>query len=525
MLPSPLEATVVPEAEAYASSSSSAAAASDDESSSDGPGPDAEDADADADAKTYEIRTIEGLDAYFSDPDRLFRRKNRPDKIDYDKLLTSLSVVGDTQCIGDPDRPDSVHPVLKLLHERKRTRSPLTPVDEVRPDGKKVALVVEGGGMRGCVSAGMVAAIHHLGLQDAFDVVYGSSAGTVIGSYFITRQLPWFGPEIYYDALTTAGRDFIDTRRLLRAVGLGLLDPRLVKDVMVRRRDGKPVLNLSYLLVKALQERKPLDWDKFVEMQKVQPLKLVASGLRSQRAAIMDMAGGNFTTINELAECMHASCLLPGIAGPVINHDKRSSLQTGSTETKKFQFGNGLEGEHWEPLADALIFQPLPYKAALDDGATHCVVLRTRPDGVDVTGKGSSVFERMILRRFFCRKNDLPQVHRYMREQRHKKLYGRDVLYMNDQAADFEGGIVMPVALPPGSEEVTRLETGREAIFEGVRRGFARAYDALVEDPNERGRGAEVAREYFPDEILEYEPEEWEDRTESAYARDRKSVV
>ena len=85
--------------------------------------------------------------------------------------------------------------------------------------------------MRGCLTAGMVTAIHHLGLEDTVDVVYGSSAGTVIGAYFITRQLPWFGPEVYYDALTTAGDRFINTKRFLRALGLGLVDPRLIKDV------------------------------------------------------------------------------------------------------------------------------------------------------------------------------------------------------------------------------------------------------------------------------------------------------
>ena len=41
----------------------------------------------------------------------------------------------------------------------------------------------------------------------------------------------------------------------------------------------------------------------------------------------------------------------------------------------------------------------------------------------------------------------------------------------------------MPIALPPNSPEVGRLETYREKIFV-VRRGLARAYDALVEDPS-----------------------------------------
>ena len=55
------------------------------------------------------------------------------------------------------------HPVLEALRSR--------------PDGARVALVVEGGGMRGAVSAGMVIAIDELGLTGSFDAVYGASAG------------------------------------------------------------------------------------------------------------------------------------------------------------------------------------------------------------------------------------------------------------------------------------------------------------------------------------------------------------
>ena len=64
-------------------------------------------------------------------------------------------------------------------------------------DDCKIALSIEGGDMRGCVSIGMVIALDHMNLRDSFDVVYGSSAGTIIGSYFLTNELPWFGPEIY----------------------------------------------------------------------------------------------------------------------------------------------------------------------------------------------------------------------------------------------------------------------------------------------------------------------------------------
>ena len=122
------------------------------------------------------------------------------------------------------------------------------------------------------------------------------------------------------------------------------------------------------------------------------------------------------------------------------------------------------------------------------------------------------------------RKNHLREAYDYMRKQYHKKLYAEQVIELNEGARDTErpySDTSMPhllaVAAPPGSPEVTRLETGREPIFEGVRRGFARCYDALVEDPNERGRGVEIAKQVFPDGILEYDPIAFTSSTESAY--------
>lgn len=462
---------------------------------------------------TYDVTSVDELEAYFNDDAKRFRNENG--SIDYDALLRGLSVKGDTQIIGSIDRPDYVHPVAKLLHERKRNGSQCGE----REDGCKVALIVEGGGMRGCISAGMICALHHLGLRETVDVVYGSSAGSMIGAYFITGQLPWFGPEVYYDKLTTAGKEFIDTRRLLRSLGFGLVDPRLFKDVMTRPGNGKPVLNLPFLLKTTMQGTKPLDWKTFAERQKVQPLKVVASALKSEEPFVMEMAKGHFDSLDELSDCMHASCLLPGIAGPIMNV-KTQNLESSKP---KFVVANGLDDPDYEPLADALVHAPIPYESAYQDGATHTLVIRSRPDGTDVTGKGG-IFEKLIFRRFFLRKNKLPKMFRRMSQHLHKKLYAQNVLEMNAEAystrdyLDTSKPHALTIALPPGSEEVTRLETGREAIFEGVRRGFARAYDALVEDPAERGRGDIVARQYFPDEILNYDPTTIERVDESAFS-------
>jgi hypothetical protein len=113
-------------------------------------------------------------------------------------------------------------------------------------------------------------------------------------------------------------------RRIVRALGLGLLDPRLWRDVITRRNHGKPVLQLSYLLEEAVQRLKPLNWTKFVSMQRQQPLKIVASGLKSEKAIVFDMMETeSFTTVEELTFCMHASMLLPGIAGPMMNIGRR----------------------------------------------------------------------------------------------------------------------------------------------------------------------------------------------------------
>ena len=39
-------------------------------------------------------------------------------------------------------------------------------------------------------------------------------------------------------------------------------------------------------------------------------------------------------------------------------------------------------GDDYEPLADALLFEPLSYQSAIREGAMHVVCLRSRPYGL-----------------------------------------------------------------------------------------------------------------------------------------------
>lgn len=79
------------------------------------------------------------------------------------------------------------HPALQLLRQRALSRSHPT----ARKDPFKLGLVVEGGGMRGCVSGGALQALADVGLRDAFDAVYGSSAGAINSTYFLSGG--WVG--------------------------------------------------------------------------------------------------------------------------------------------------------------------------------------------------------------------------------------------------------------------------------------------------------------------------------------------
>lgn len=276
-----------------------------------------------------------------------------------------LDVRGDTSALRGGAR---VHPVLVAL--RARTAAGSKP--GARADGLRIALAIEGGGMRGAVGAGMVAALHELGLGDAFDAVYGSSAGALVGAYFISQQLPRFGPSIYYECLGNSGRAFINPVQLVRSVGLGALQLR--QWLRSPRSLGPPTLNLDFLLIDVMQRDRPLDWPTFWARNAHVPLRVLASGLVTQRPFVLGSRERSFSSLGELATCLRASMLLPGITGPPI------SLPAAD-----------------EPLADAVLTEPIPYRAAAAEGCTHVLVLRTQPDGKRVS-KHVSFGEALIAR-------------------------------------------------------------------------------------------------------------------------------
>ena len=230
----------------------------------------------------------------------------------------ALTPKGETPIGVTEAAPD--HQVLDLLRRRRDTGT--KPGARAADDTAHVALALEGGGMRGAVTAGMASALKHQGMADCFDSVYGSSAGAVIGAYFVSEADVRESCSIYFDVLPNAGRRFLDMRQLPRALGLGLLGlPRTgfrgAWD-LARSRWGAPCMRLDYLVDDAMQRLRPLDMARFAARDAVVPLHVVASGVDSGAAVALTSKGGHFdpTSGPSLAACLKASMTLPGLAGP-----------------------------------------------------------------------------------------------------------------------------------------------------------------------------------------------------------------
>jgi predicted patatin/cPLA2 family phospholipase len=192
------------------------------------------------------------------------------------------------------------------------------------PDPYKVALCIEGGGMRGVVSAGMVAALQDLGAARLFDHVYGSSAGALNGAYLLAGQADE-GLPIYSEILPA--RHFVWWRRYLR---------------------GGPLLDLDDLLDVVMGELRPLDWSALTRSSPT--FHALAYDIAARRSVALPDPRSR----DQLFGALRATCRVPIVGGPPVEHD----------------------AHRW---CDPALDEPVPCHTPLSHGATHLVVLSTRP--------------------------------------------------------------------------------------------------------------------------------------------------
>jgi predicted patatin/cPLA2 family phospholipase len=212
--------------------------------------------------------------------------------------------------------------ILSLLRARvaRGSRPP-------HADGASIALAIEGGAMRGVISAGMVWALEDLGYVDAFDAVYGSSAGAINAAYFLAGQAG-LGTTIYYEDINNTA--FISLGRAL-----------------IRQ----PIVNLAYLLDDVARNRKRLDVSRV--LSSATPLTVLATDVDDHHARQL----GSFTESQHLFAALRASATMPVVAGGPFAYGGRRYL-------------------------DASITEPIPVPTAEAAGHTHVLALLTRTGGM-----------------------------------------------------------------------------------------------------------------------------------------------
>ena len=214
--------------------------------------------------------------------------------------------------------PAPTDPILALLRERVAAGS----VPGRRADPHVICLAIEGGGMRGALPAGMCVALERAGLLPGFDRIYGCSSGALAGAYAAAGQAELWARG-FEDA---ACRAFIDARRALRR---------------------RPVLDLGFLFDTVLTGRRPLSAAGLAQGPELRTLAVTAdTGALRVLAGLADPA--------DALAAVRASCTIPVVAGAPTTF-------------------------RGEPLVDGGLLEPIPYRAALREGATHVLVLRSRP--------------------------------------------------------------------------------------------------------------------------------------------------
>ena len=249
--------------------------------------------------------------------------------------------------IEDDVNPAGGHPVLEALLARKRSES----VPGERTDGMCIGLAVEGGGMKGVISAGACGEILRSGFADCFDAVYGSSAGAMNLTYYLANQPE--GIRAYEEDLVDGG--FLDLRRL-PALNRGRKGRKGKRNEDGSDEDDdeekvQPAMDVSYLVDGVMDgtTNRALRWDLLMNSRV--PLKVVATSLDTLTPVVLE---GPWRGVEDLKQCLKASAAVPTLAGP--------------------------EPVMWrgQRLVDAAVMEPVPVHAAIADGCTHVLVLCTR---------------------------------------------------------------------------------------------------------------------------------------------------
>ena len=310
------------------------------------------------------------------------------------------------------------HPVVAALRERPERSGGEA---SGRDSEARLALVVEGGGMRGAVSGGMALGLDELGLAQAFDAAYGSSAGTLNAMWLVSGRV----------------RDGIPT----------WTDASLVGELISRRRGllrRGPVVDVRRLVEERYEQLSPgLFAAVLAGSTELHP---IATEVASAEAVDLH---ATITDDRSLRLALRASAALPLLAGPPIEVGGRRYIDAGLSAA-------------------------IPFRAALADGATHVLVLRSRRAGevVTPTGRVSGTLTGRALRRVS------PALETAFRTRVEREADDEALLARHD-ADPSQRPHILSLRPPPGSPVPSRLERDMATIRAGLEAGRLAAHTAL----------------------------------------------
>ncbi|MBO3679301.1 patatin-like phospholipase family protein [Streptomyces sp. NEAU-YJ-81] len=305
------------------------------------------------------------------------------------------------------------HRLMKVLADRTEAGS----LPGARTDGYRVVLAIEGGGMRGTVSAGMALALHELGLLNAFDAVYGASAGAISAAWLVSSR-----PEGLH----------------------GWADPRFAS-ALIRKRNllrGRPMVDIETLIEEVYIRQFPLDYASVLAA----PISLhpLATDLETGQPADLHE---ELTDEVALRLALRASAALPVLAGGPVTLGGRRFYDAGLAES-------------------------IPFRQALRDGATHVLVLRSRPPAAAPALRATpSVGSRLVAAVAF--RQYTPQF-RAAFLNRPARLADDDRLlaaYDTDTAEAPTDPAVLSVRPDAAAPSISRLETDSALLEEALEAG------------------------------------------------------
>jgi hypothetical protein len=213
-----------------------------------------------------------------------------------------------------------------------------------------------------------------------------------------------------------------------------------------------------------------------------------------------------------LEAALEASMTVPGATGPPV------------------ELWNATTGEKL-PCFDAFCFEPIPYRSAVEEGATHVLVLLSRPEGFEPkTSPG--VYEQYVSPLYF-HSHGLARVAEFFEQGGQQYVYAEDLLLLEQSKVSSEKVLVppakilygvprtsetqqliddrkqlwkkahlLPIKVPLGNPELPTLDTNKIAVLQAVRGGFSAAFDVLapIVGLDMDMTGEQAAKLVFPDD-------------------------